>query len=104
MKVRWVGVDRVRPYFRNPRRRSELSVKKIAASIEEFGWQQPIVCDRDLVIIVGHGRYDAARLLKTNKVPVVVAENLSLEQAAAYRLADNRTSEETEWDVDLLKG
>ncbi|MCI0620289.1 MAG: DNA modification methylase [Acidobacteria bacterium] len=103
MKVRWVEVDRVKPYFRNPRKRSELSVKKIAASIEEFGWQQPIVCDRDLVIIVGHGRYDAARLLKTNKVPVVVAENLTPEQAAAYRLADNRTNEETEWDLDLLK-
>ncbi len=84
MKVRWMEVDRVKPYLRNPRKRSELSIKKIAASIEEFGRQQPVVCDRDLVIIVGHGRYDAAHLLKTNKVPEVVAEDLTPEQAAAY--------------------
>ncbi len=60
MKVRWIEVDRVRPYFRNPRKRSELSINRIAAFIEVFGWQQPLVCDRDLVVIARLGRHDAA--------------------------------------------
>lgn len=114
LKVQWVELDEVKPYGGNPRRRSELSVKKIAASLKEFGWQQPIVADEFGVIIVGHGRRDAASVLIAksdpdykakygSKVPVVYATDLTPDQVSAYRLADNRTNEETEWDEDLLK-
>jgi ParB-like chromosome segregation protein Spo0J len=63
MKVQLVATDTLRPYGRNPRRRSVESVRKIADSIEAFGWQQPIVVDKDFVVIIGHGRLEAAKLM-----------------------------------------
>lgn len=74
----------------------------VAKSITEFGWQQPIVVDAQYVVVVGHTRLDAAKQLKLAKVPVVVADHLSAAQVAAYRLADNRTHDEGEWDETLL--
>lgn len=103
MDVKWLPIGEVKPYPHNPRKRGDLSVKKIADSLKEFGWQQPIVVDSERVIIVGHGRHDAARLLGMPQVPVVVADKLTPDQARAYRIADNRTNSETEWDDDLLK-
>lgn len=73
-----------------------------ANSIKEFGWQQPLVVDRDHVIIVGHTRLKAAEKLGLKKVPVVVADGLSEEQVKAYRLADNKTGELSDWDIDML--
>jgi DNA modification methylase len=102
LNVEWVPLGKVKPYAGNPRKRSDHSIKKIADSIREFGWQQPLVVDKDYVIIVGHGRFDGARLLRKEQVPVVVAAHLSPEQVAAYRIADNRTADETEWDPALL--
>src|SRR5699024_8427794 len=66
------------------------------------GWKQPIVVDKDNIIIVGHTRYLASKQLKLKKVPVIVANDLTPEQVKAYRLADNKTNELTEWDEDLL--
>jgi len=77
-------------------------VDKVAASIKEFGFRQPIVVDRDGVIIAGHTRLLAARKLGLLEVPVHVAENLTPSQVKAYRLMDNRSHEETDWDVELL--
>ena len=72
-------------------------------SIREFGFNQPIVVDKDHVIIVGHTRYLAALELGLEEVPVYVAAHLSQEQARAYRLADNKTNEFSEWDAGLLE-
>jgi DNA modification methylase len=94
-------VDRVIPYARNPRR-NEAAVAKVAASIREFGFRQPIVVDHAGVIIVGHTRLMAAQRLGLAAVPVHVAEGLTPAQVKAYRLADNRTHEEAEWDTELL--
>src|SRR5829696_1256395 len=101
MQVEQVAIERVVPYARNPRK-NEAAVAKVAASIREFGFRQPIVVDRERVIIVGHTRLMAARVLGLATVPVHVAEGLTPAQVKAYRLADNRTHEEAEWDEELL--
>jgi len=95
-------IERVIPYFRNARKMPEAAIEKVAASLRTFGWRQPIVVDREGVIIVGHTRLAAAKRLGMTQVPVHVAENLTPEQVRAYRLADNRTHEETAWDLTLL--
>lgn len=101
MEIKRVKLSEIRPYEKNPRR-NDSAVDADAASIKEFGWQQPIVVDKYGVIIAGHTRYKAAKKLKCKEVPVVYADNLTEEQVKAYRLADNKTSELAEWDVDLL--
>lgn len=101
MKVKNVSIQDVKPYDKNPRD-NDGGVDAVANSIKEFGWQQPIVVDKDNVIIVGHTRYKAAKKLGMKEVPVVKADNLTDEQVKAYRLADNKTGELTDWDDDLL--
>ena len=101
MKVQNMNIEDVKPYENNPRN-NDNGVDAVAKSIDEFGWQQPIVVDKDNVIIVGHTRYKAAKKLKLAQVPVLVADSLSDEQVKAYRLADNKTGELTDWDMDLL--
>ena len=88
------------PYANNPRNNDE-AVEAVAASIREFGFQQPIVTDKDGVIIVGHTRLKAAEMLGLETVPVVVAD-LTEDEANAYRLADNKTGEIATWDFELL--
>jgi DNA modification methylase len=100
--VEWWPVDRPQPYPKNARKISDRAVEKVAASIREYGWQQPIVVDREEVIIVGHVRQLGARHLGLAQVPVHVAQHLSPAQVRAYRLADNRTNQETDWDLELL--
>lgn len=101
MKVQEMGIDEIKPYENNPRI-NDKSVDDVAKSIEEFGWQQPIVVDKDNVIIVGHTRWKAAKQLGMTKVPVVIASNLTPQQVKAYRLADNKVSEESIWDNKKL--
>ena len=101
MEVRNLKIDEIKPYENNPRNNLD-AVDATANSIKEFGWQQPIVVDKDMVIIAGHTRYLAAKKLGYDTVPVVVASNLSDEQVRAYRLADNKTGELAEWDFKLL--
>lgn len=101
LQIVYMGIDKIIPYANNPRI-NEKSVDKVAASIKEFGFQQPIVVGADGVIIVGHTRYKAALKLGLTEVPVIYAENLTDEQVKAYRLADNKTAEFAEWDIDTL--
>ena len=102
MEIKLVKIAEIKPYDHNPRN-NDGAVDAVAASIKEFGWQQPIVVDRDGVIIAGHTRYKAAQKLKCEEVPVVVAENLTNEQIKAYRLADNKTGELAGWDFSALE-
>ena len=90
MEVRNLKIDEIKPYENNPRNNLD-AVNATANSIKEFGWQQPIVVDKDMVIIAGHTRLLAAKKLGLDTVPVVVANNLNDEQVRAYRLADNKT-------------
>lgn len=102
MEIKRVKLSEIRPYEKNPRR-NDSAVDAVAASIKEFGWQQPIVVDKDGVIIAGHTRYKAAKKLKCKEVPVVYADNLTEDQVKAYRLADNKVGEIANWDFDMLK-
>jgi DNA modification methylase len=81
---------------------SRIPVSKVKASLKEFGWRQPIVVDTEGVIIVGHTRYLAALELGWQEAPVHVGDNLTPAQVKAYRIADNRTGAESQWDMDLL--
>ena len=89
------------PYQKNAKQHTPTQVEKIANSIKRFGWQQPIVVDRNKVVIIGHGRLAAAKHLNLEKVPVVFAEDLSEEDVKALRLADNKLNE-SDWIGDRL--
>lgn len=102
MKIEMLPLDKILPYARNPRINAH-AIDKVAASLKEFGFRQPIVVDSEMVIIVGHVRYEASRRLELIKVPVHIAEGLTKEQVKAYRIADNRVGEESEWDNSLLE-
>ena len=102
MEVLQRPIREITPYDNNPRN-NDSAVDAVAASIREFGWQQPIVVDKDGVIIAGHTRYKAARKLGLTEVPVVVADNLTDEQIKAYRLADNKSGELADWDFSALE-
>lgn len=101
MEIKTLKIGDIHPYEKNPRK-NDKSVAAVARSIEEFGWQQPIVVDINHEIICGHTRYKAAKKLGMKEVPCVIAENLTEEQIKAYRLADNKVSESSEWDLPLL--
>jgi len=101
MEVKIVSIASISPYEKNPRK-NENAVDKVAASIKEFGFKQPIVIDKNRVIIAGHTRYKAALKLGYTEIPVVVADDLTDAQAKAYRLADNKMAEFSEWDLSLI--
>lgn len=101
MRVEERRLEDIQPYENNPRK-NEPAIDKVAESLKEFGWQQPIVVDAQGVIIAGHTRWSAARRLGLETAPVVVADGLSQEQVKAYRLADNKTNEFADWDIDLM--
>ena len=93
----------IKPYEKNPRKNDE-AVKYVAESIRQFGFRVPIVIDKNNVIVAGHTRYKASKELGLDTVPCVVADDLTEEQIKAYRLADNKVSEQATWDLDLLDG
>ncbi|MDJ0449230.1 ParB N-terminal domain-containing protein [Methylocystis sp. JR02] len=95
-------IENVHPYEGNPRIITEAAISKVAAAINEFGWRQPLVVDKNGVLVVGHARLLAAKRLGLETVPVHVAADLTPEQARAYRLADNRTGEESRWNPGAL--
>lgn len=94
-------IEQVTPYARNPRKNAN-AISAVAASLKEFGFRQPLVVDDDGVVIVGHTRLEAARALGLSHVPVHIARGLTKAQVKAYRIADNRTAENADWDRDLL--
>lgn len=91
----------IRPYPGNPRK-NDAAVSRVADSLREFGWRSPVVVDEAGVILAGHTRLKAAEALGMREVPVHVAVGLSEAQARAFRLADNRTAQESTWDEELL--
>ena len=99
--IEYVSLDKIIEYINNPRN-NEAAVDRVAASIAEFGFNVPLVLDKDNVIITGHTRYKAAKKLKLDEVPCVYAEGLTKAQVKAYRIADNKVSEYASWDKELL--
>jgi len=101
MKVIDVGIATVIPYEKNPRK-NDAAVGPVASSIKEFGFRQPIIVDGNRVVITGHARLKAAQKLGLEKVPILIASNLTEAQIKAYRIADNKVGELSKWDYSLL--
>lgn len=103
LKIEYLPVGSLKPYEKNAKKHPAEQVEHIANSIREFGFRQPLVIDKDNVLVIGHGRLLAAKKLGLDAVPCVRADDLTDEQIKALRLADNKTNE-SEWDFDLLGG
>lgn len=101
MEIKEIEVAKIKPYAKNAKRHSAEQVDRIAKSITEFGFRQPVVVDNNLEIIIGHGRFEAVKKLGLVTVPCVMVDDLSDEQIKALRLADNKLNE-SEWDMDML--
>ena len=101
MEIIYKKIGDLIPYEKNPRKNAK-AVKYVANSIEEFGFKQPIIIDRDNVVVCGHTRLKASEQLGIEEVPCIVADDLTDEQIKAFRLADNKVSEQAEWDIGLL--
>lgn len=102
MEIKEISIDLLKPYEHNPRH-NEAAVGPVANSIKQFGFKVPIIIDKDNVIIAGHTRLKAAKLLGLETVPCVLADDLTEEQAKAFRLADNKVSEMASWDFKELQ-
>lgn len=102
MKIETIKTAELVPYDKNPRI-NDNAVDLVANSIREFGFKQPIVIDKNKVIIAGHTRWKAAKQLGLDEVPCVLADDLTPAQVKAYRRADNKVAEASEWDYDLLE-
>ena len=102
MQIKDIDIKALHEYESNPRH-NENAVEAVANSIREFGFKVPIIIDKDNVIVAGHTRLKAAKLLGLDKVPCIVADDLTPEQIKAFRVADNKTAELAEWDFELLE-
>lgn len=101
MKILDVDINDIKPYAKNAKKHPDEQIARIANSIREFGFKQPLVIDKDNVLIIGHGRLAAAKRLGYDNVPCLYADDLTDDQIKALRLADNKTNE-SDWDFDFL--
>lgn len=101
LDIEQIDLSAIHPYPGNPRK-TDAAIEPVAKSIQEYGFRQPIVVDADMTILVGHVRFFAAQRLGLARVPVHIAKDLTPAQAAAFRIADNKTGDLAEWDDELL--
>lgn len=102
MKIIEIATADLKPYENNPRK-NDSAVGAVKKSIEQFGFQEPIVIDKNKVIVCGHTRLKAAKILGIEKIPCVIADDLTPEQIKAFRLIDNKTAEFASWDFEKLE-
>lgn len=102
MKITLKKINELKKYKNNPRNNGN-AIGEVAKSIREYGFKVPIVIDKNDVIVCGHTRYEACKLLGIKEVPCIVASDLNEEQVKAFRLADNKVSEFSQWDYNKLK-
>lgn len=102
LEITYKNIDEIIPYENNPRKNDE-AVQYVANSIKQFGFKNPIIIDKEGVIVAGHTRYKAANELGLKEVPVILADDLTEEQIKAFRIADNKVGEKAGWDLDKLK-
>ena len=103
MKIIYKQVEDLQGYGNNNKIHSERQIKLIGESIKEYGFKQPIVIDRYDVIVAGHGRVEAAKLIGMEQLPCIVADDLTELQIRSYRIADNKLSALADWDEEALK-
>lgn len=101
MKIKMVKIEDLKPYANNPRFNDE-AVEYVKNSIKEFGFKVPMVIDKNNEIVAGHTRYKASLELNLKEVPCIVADDLTEEQIKAFRLVDNKVSEKSQWNFELL--
>ena len=101
MDIKMIPIGKLKPYEKNPRK-NDGAVDAVAASIKEFGFKNPVVVDRNNTIVAGHTRYKAAKKLGLKEIPCIDASDLTDEQVKAFRLADNKTHELSDWDLPGL--
>jgi len=101
MEIKQLKISELKPYSRNPKTHPDKQIEKIANSIKEFGFNVPILIDKNNEIIAGHGRYLASQKLGLTEVPVIKIESLTPAQIKAYRITDNKLTE-SEWEYDFL--
>lgn len=102
MQVKQVSIEKIKPYAKNTKNHSEIQINNVAESIKQYGFVQPIVIDKNNVVIIGHCRLLAAKKLKMQEVPCVCVEDLTEAQVRKLRIIDNKTNE-SPWDFDNLK-
>ena len=101
-KFEYVEIEKIKPHEKNARTHSEEQIQKIAESIREFGFLNPILIDENYMIIAGHGRLLGAKKLGLLGVPCIFVEDLNEAQKSAYIIADNRLAEDAGWDMSVL--
>lgn len=101
LQIEYLPINKLKPYPNNPRNNTD-AIEAVANSIKEFGFKSPIILDKDNIIVCGHTRYEASKRLRLKEVPVIYADDLTDEQVKAFRLADNKTAELSDWDFDTL--
>lgn len=102
MTVRWRTIVSLKPNPQNARVHPPEQLDKLAASIRAFGFASPVLIDKHSMIVVGHGRTEAARMAGHTKVPTIMLEHLTPDQVRAYTIADNRLAEDATWDEGKL--
>ena len=102
LNIKNIQVEKLKPYDRNARTHSEKQIEQIAASIKQFGFNNPVLIDKDCCIIAGHGRVMAAQKLGLKDVPTIRLDHMSDDEKRAYILADNRLAEKAGWDQNIL--
>ena len=101
MQIIQKKIDELIPYENNTKKHDDTQIRNVAESIKQYGFVQPLVIDKDNVIVIGHCRYEASKTLGMEEVPCVLVDNLTEEQVKALRIVDNKTNE-SEWDMDIL--
>lgn len=104
MAVVWRSTGDLSPHPQNPRTHSDAQLEQLFASIQRFGWTCPLIVDEDLTVLAGHGRLQMADLNRIEQVPTIQIVGLSEEEKRAYLIADNRLSENADWDIPALLG
>ena len=101
LEIKYININDIKPYKKNPRI-NENAIPFVMESIKKFGFKNPVILDKNNVIVCGHTRIKSAERLGIKEIPCIYADDLTEEQVKAFRLADNKVSEKAEWDLDLL--
>jgi ParB family transcriptional regulator, chromosome partitioning protein len=102
LEIQYIATDKLIPYINNSRTHSEAQIHQITASIVEFGFTNPVLIDEKGMIIAGHGRIEAAKVLGIDEVPTITLKGLTETQRKAYIIADNKLALNAGWDIDAL--
>lgn len=103
LEVKYIALEEIKPYEKNARTHSEKQVAQIAESIRQFGFTNPILLDKSGVLIAGHGRLEAAKLIGMKSVPAITLDNLTDTQVKALRIADNQIALNSGWNDEMLR-